>query len=136
MLMWYGCPEQGRYVFSQLLIDQRCQGRGLGMVDVAPHGIQQDQKAVRLIILLQCRQQGKHVLILGGLGPVGGLLVALRPPEQPDQPGGIRAPDAEHRGDGGGRGQRDLRRGGGADGAPPEIVEKAASVSITGRKIV
>ncbi len=31
MLMWYGCPEQGRYVFSQLLIDQRYQGRGLGM---------------------------------------------------------------------------------------------------------
>ncbi len=31
MLMWYGCPEQGRYVFSQLFIDQRCQGRGLGM---------------------------------------------------------------------------------------------------------
>lgn len=30
MLMWYDYPEQERYVFSQLFIDQRYQGRGLG----------------------------------------------------------------------------------------------------------
>ena len=30
MLMWYDYPEQERYVFSQLLIDKRYQGRGLG----------------------------------------------------------------------------------------------------------
>lgn len=31
MLMWYDYPEQERYVFSQLFIDRRYQGRGLGI---------------------------------------------------------------------------------------------------------
>ena len=30
MLMWYDYPEQERYIFSQLLIDKRWQGRGFG----------------------------------------------------------------------------------------------------------
>ena len=31
LLMWYDWPEAGQYVFSQLLIDKRCQRRGFGI---------------------------------------------------------------------------------------------------------
>ena len=52
-------------------------GDGQPRLDVAPHGVEQDEQAVHLVALLHGGEQGQHMLILSGLRPLGRLLMSL-----------------------------------------------------------
>ena len=60
-------------------------------LDVPAHGVEQEEDAVHLLVLLQACKQGHDVLIFGGLGVVRQDLVALH---LPDDGEGVDVPPA------------------------------------------